>query len=106
MTMFIFLVFLWLLPSIIMMYSQDWNFESAVYFCFITISTIGLGDVTPAMSVDPLELDEDKPGDSFKQVTDLENFYFFMIYPVNIIRFWFVFETFITYNKVFVCLVI
>ena len=68
MTVLLFLAFLWLLPSIIIMHTQDWSFEEAVYFCFITISTIGLGDVTPDMSVDPLELDEDKPGDSFRQV--------------------------------------
>ena len=71
MTTFIFLIFLWLLPSIIVMEAQDWDFETALYFCFITISTIGLGDVTPEMSVDPLELDDNKAGGSFKQVPPL-----------------------------------
>ena len=68
MATFVFLLFLWLLPSIIIMKAQDWDFETAVYFCFITISTIGLGDVTPAMSVDPLELNENDRGSSLKQV--------------------------------------
>ncbi|XP_066928939.1 potassium channel subfamily K member 1-like isoform X2 [Clytia hemisphaerica] len=67
----IFLIFIWLLPSLIIMISNDWNFETAIYFCFITISTIGLGDVTPSMTIDPLQLEDEKNklGSSVKQIS-------------------------------------
>ena len=56
----LFLVLLWLLPALIMMSTQKWDFSTAIYFCFITISTIGIGAVTPEMSLDPLNLEEDE----------------------------------------------
>lgn len=68
--LFVFLVLLWLVPALVMTSTQNWDFSTAIYFCFITISTIGIGDVTPEMSLDPLNLEDKKdlPAVTGKQV--------------------------------------
>ena len=42
----IFLLIFWILPAAIMTRTEeDWDLITAVYFCFITITTIGLGTI-------------------------------------------------------------
>jgi len=44
----IFLLLFWFIPAIIMVHTEDdWDYITAVYFCFITITTIGLGKFVP-----------------------------------------------------------
>ena len=31
---------------------EEWDFLTGAYFCFITLSTIGFGDIVPGMDVD------------------------------------------------------
>lgn len=33
-----------ILPSIIMSFYEGWPYEIAVYYCFITLTTVGFGD--------------------------------------------------------------
>jgi hypothetical protein len=41
-----------IIPSVIFSYIENWTFGQAVYFCMITLLTIGFGDVVPGYGVD------------------------------------------------------
>ena len=36
--------------SLIFMLAEDWRLGSSVYFCFVTLTTIGFGDMWPVKS--------------------------------------------------------
>lgn len=36
-----------LLPALFFMLTEDWGYFESLYFCFITLTTVGLGDYTP-----------------------------------------------------------
>lgn len=38
------------LPAVLFMYLEGWNYFEAFYFCFISLTTIGLGDFVPGES--------------------------------------------------------
>ncbi|XP_041469428.1 potassium channel subfamily K member 4-like [Lytechinus variegatus] len=39
------LIILLLFPGFVLMYTEGWSYQDAVYYCFITFSTIGFGDL-------------------------------------------------------------
>lgn len=43
----IIVTFIILLPALFFVYIEKWGYFEALYFCFITLTTIGLGDYTP-----------------------------------------------------------
>lgn len=45
-TIIVFVVF-WLVGGLIFCYIEDWNYFDGVYYCFVTLLTIGYGDFTP-----------------------------------------------------------
>lgn len=46
-TMVISATFVWIVPSLLLSHIENWDFLTSTYFCFITLTTIGLGDVIP-----------------------------------------------------------
>lgn len=40
-------VLVMLIPAVIFMLLEDWSYFEALYFCFISLTTIGLGDFVP-----------------------------------------------------------
>ena len=43
----LFIILYHIIPALIFSYIEDWNFIDSLYFVFITLSTIGFGDMTP-----------------------------------------------------------
>ncbi|XP_066934307.1 potassium channel subfamily K member 1-like [Clytia hemisphaerica] len=56
----LFLLLFWIIPAIIMVeIEEEWDLITAIYFCFITITTVGLGDITPGTSDVSVELGDE-----------------------------------------------
>lgn len=49
-TIFLYIVF-WLIGALIFAYLEDWNYLNALYFCFVTLLTIGYGDYHPSTPI-------------------------------------------------------
>ena len=45
------LIFLILLPSLIYYAIEDWSYGQSIYYCFVTLTTVGFGDFVPAASM-------------------------------------------------------
>lgn len=45
--MIVIILFVIFLPAVVFMFMEDWNYFEAFYFCFISLTTIGLGDFVP-----------------------------------------------------------
>lgn len=45
-TLLILIVF-FIFPAILLNYNQNWNFLDAIYYCFISLTAVGLGDFVP-----------------------------------------------------------
>ena len=56
----------WFVPAAIMTTSEEWDFMSSIYFCFISLTTIGLGDIVPGSSNNGYSVSDT---DSLKNVT-------------------------------------
>jgi len=41
------LIFTWLISALLMTRTEKWDYGTAVYFCFVSMTTIGLGDYVP-----------------------------------------------------------
>ena len=44
------LVFMIFIPSGIFYATEDWTYGQSVYFCFVTLTTVGFGDFVPAIA--------------------------------------------------------
>ena len=53
-TLFMAIIITWIIPALVLVKMENWDFHKATYFCFITVTTIGLGDVVPGKR-DPFE---------------------------------------------------
>lgn len=51
-TLLIALLIIWVIPACVLVKMEGWDFATATYFSFITMTTIGLGDITPSKSSD------------------------------------------------------
>ena len=49
-TMIVGLVLFILFPAIIFYGLEDWTYGEAVYYCFVTLTTVGFGDFVPAQT--------------------------------------------------------
>ena len=45
-----FTIFFWLIPAAVLSKLEDWAFSDSIYYCFISFTTIGLGDYVPGSS--------------------------------------------------------
>ena len=55
----IFIIFFLLIPAAIFLeFETDWKYFDSFYYCFISLSTIGLGDLTPGGSLKAINLKE------------------------------------------------
>ena len=48
-------------PAIFFSWLEDWNYREAVYYAFITLSTIGFGDFTAGTSTEPRPIPHHSP---------------------------------------------
>ena len=44
------LVFMIFIPAAIFYASEDWTYGQSIYFCFVTLTTVGFGDFVPAVA--------------------------------------------------------
>lgn len=45
------LIFLIFIPSLIYYAIEDWSYGQSIYYCFVTLTTVGFGDFVPAASM-------------------------------------------------------
>lgn len=64
-TVFLATIVIWLVPALALAQMNDWSFLNALYYCIITLTTIGIGDIVPWNTVD---IDNSTEKDIFYQV--------------------------------------
>ena len=64
----LFLAYLTLGATIFWMWEEHWSFVEGLYFCFITLTTIGLGDYVPGDSIDLSGDSEDTHGGQYRLI--------------------------------------
>ena len=45
-----FTIFFWLVPAAALSKLEEWTFSDSIYYCFVSFTTIGLGDYVPGSS--------------------------------------------------------